>query len=278
MKNKPFSVLMSVYKNDDPFNFRIAVESVTINQTVKPDEVYIYVDGPVPENLAKTIRELESEIPTINVHWEIKNKGLGKALQYGIEHVKNELVARMDSDDISVPDRFECQLRQFDEDPDLSVASGHTIDFIDSPKNVLGKRVVPIGSDLCMQYIKKRDVFNHPAVMYKKSEVLKAGNYKDWYLNEDSYLWLRMYLAGCKFDNLNKVLVYMRSGKDQYLRRGGWKYFKSEAGLQYLRYKYGIIKLPQYIFNLLIHFVVKVLMPSKLRGLFYQKFLRVKSN
>lgn len=253
MSDKPFSVLISVYENDNPNDFRMAIESVTIKQTVQPDEVFVYVDGTVPDALANVIKQLEAEILSVNVHWETENKGLGRALQYGMEHVKHELVARMDADDISVPDRFEFQLHLFEKDPELSVASGHIIDFIDTPEKPIGKRTVPIGCDACMQYIKKRDVVNHPAVMFRKSEVLRAGNYQDWYLNEDSYLWLRMYLAGCKFDNLDKVLVYMRSGEGQYARRGGWRYFKSEAGLQKLRYKYEIINLPQYLFNMTAH-------------------------
>ena len=130
MKNKLFSVLISVYKNDNPDDFRTAIESVTIKQTVQPDEVFVYVDGPVPNALASTIKQLEMEIPAVYVHWEVENKGLGRALQYGMEHVKHELVARMDADDISVPDRFECQLCQFEKDLELSVASGHIVDFI----------------------------------------------------------------------------------------------------------------------------------------------------
>ena len=274
MKNNLFSVLISVYKNDNPDDFRTAIESVTIKQTVQPDEVFVYVDGPVPNALASTIKQLEMEIPAVYVHWEVENKGLGRALQYGMEHVKHELVARMDADDISVPDRFECQLCQFEKDLELSVASGHIVDFIGTPENVIGKRTVPIGSETCMQYIKKRDVVNHPAVMFRKSEVLRAGNYQDWYLNEDSYLWLRMYLVGCKFNNLDRVLVYMRSGEGQYARRGGWKYFRSEAGLQKLRYKHRIISFPRYLFNMTVHFTVKVLMPNSVRGWVFQKLLR----
>lgn len=275
IKNRtPFSVLISVYKNDNAHNFRFAIESVTIKQTVQPDEVYIYVDGPVSDVLADTIKKIEKELPYVYVHWEPTNKGLGNALQYGMEHVKYELVARMDADDISVPDRFENQLKQFEDDPQLSVASGHIADFIETTENIIGKRMVPIGHEACIQYMKKRDVLNHPAVMFRRSEVLKSGNYQDWYLNEDSYLWLRMYLAGCKFSNLDKILVYMRSGEGQYARRGGWKYFISEAGLQKLRLKYGIISLPQFMLNIIIHFVVKVLLTNNLRGLVFKRMLR----
>lgn len=272
--NNPFSVLISVYKNDNPADFRAAIESVTVKQTIKPDEVYIYVDGPVSTELLDTINLLQKEMPFINVHKENQNKGLGKALQYGMLHVKHELVARMDADDISVPDRFECQLKQFEDDSELAVASGHTADFIGSLNNIIGIRKVPIGNEGCRNYMKQRDAINHPAVMFRKSEVLKAGNYQEWYLNEDSYLWLRMYLAGCKFDNLDKILVYMRSGDGQYARRGGWKYFKSEVGLQRLRLKNGIVSFPRYLFNCSIHFIVKCLLPNSVRGWIFKHLLR----
>ncbi len=271
---QPFSVLMSVYKNDNPQDFRTAVESISIKQTVQPDEVYVYVDGQVPEALSATIRQIESEIESVTVHWEPQNKGLGTALQYGMLHVKHELVARMDADDISVPDRFECQLKQFEEDPQLSVASGHICDFIGSIDNVVGIRKVPVGSERAKERIKVRDGLNHPAVMFRKSEVLRAGNYQDWHYNEDSYLWLRMYLAGCKFNNLDKILVYMRSGEGMYERRGGWLYFKGEEGLQRMRWKYGIISLPRYVLNCAIHFVVKCMMPNNVRGWVFRRLLR----
>lgn len=270
----PFSVLLSVYKNDNPQYFRTAIESVTVNQTVKPSEVYIYVDGRVPKELENTITELQKEIPYINVHWAEENKGLGLALRYGMEHVKYDLVARMDSDDISLPDRFECQLKQFEEHPEISVASGHINEFIDDPAHPIGTRKVPIGNFNIRKYMKKRDGLNHVAVMFRRSEVLRAGNYQDWHYNEDSYLWLRMYLAGCVFDNLDKVLVNVRVGSDMYKRRGGWRYYKSEEALQRLRWKNDIISFPRYLMNCSIHFMIKCLMPNKVRALVFQKFLR----
>ena len=122
--------------------------------------------------------------------------------------------------------------------------------------------------------MKKRDGLNHVALMFRRSEVLRAGNYQDWHYNEDSYLWLRMYLAGCVFDNLDKVLVNVRVGSDMYKRRGGWRYYKSEEALQRLRWKNDIISFPRYLMNCSIHFMIKCLMPNKVRALVFQKFLR----
>lgn len=269
-----YSVLISVYKNDNSQDFRTAIESVTVKQTVQPDEVYIYVDGSVPIELENTIKQLQSEISSVNIHWEAQNKGLGTALQYGMEHVRNELVARMDADDISVPERFEWQLKQFENDSELSVASGHISEFIDDPSNIVGCRRVPMGNEGIRKYMRDRDGVNHVAVMFRKSEVLKAGNYQHWHFNEDSYLWLRMNLAGCKFDNLDKTLVNVRVGKEMYARRGGWKYFLGEYSLIKLRWKNDIISFPRFCMNTAIHFAVKCLMPNWLRALVFRKILR----
>ncbi len=271
---QPFSVLMSVYKNDRPEWVRIAVESISIRQTIQPNEIFIVVDGPIPETLSRELIALQNEIPTIHVEWCKENRGLGNALQHGMERVKNELVARMDSDDIAVPSRFEWQLEMFENNKNLSAASGHISEFIDKPDNIVGYRNVPIGNGAIRSYMKKRDGLNHVAVMFKKSEVLKAGNYQDWYYNEDSWLWLRMCLYGCEFDNLNKVLVNVRVGKDMYARRGGWKYFKSEARLQKIRLDNHIITIPRYCWNICVHFVVKILVPNSVRGFIFRNLLR----
>lgn len=272
--NENFSVLMAVYKNDNPQDFRVAVESVTIKQTLKPSEVLMIVDGPVSPSLTNTIKQLQAEIPYIKVEWCERNRGLGLALQYGMEHVSNELVARMDSDDIALPQRFEYQVKLFIDDPELGIAGGQISEFIDTPDNIVGYRYVPLKNKDIYNYLKIRSGFNHMTVMFRKSKVLQAGNYQSFYLAEDIYLWLRMSLCGCKFANLDKVLVNVRVGREMYARRGGWKYFRSEVRLQKFRLKNGIISLPLYLFNMIVHFTVKCLMLNKVRALFFQNMLR----
>lgn len=269
-----FSVLMSVYRNDKADDVYTAVESVSVKQTIQPDEIYVYVDGSVPEELAQTLKKLKDKVPYVKIHWETENKGLGKALQYGINHVKHELIARMDSDDIASPCRFEKQLALFDNDPELGMVGSCISEFIDEPMNIVSHRIVPTSNEDIRNFMKKRCPFNHMTVMYKKSEVLKAGNYQDWYWNEDYYLWIRMMVAGCKFANLEENLVNVRVGKNMYARRGSLKYFKSEEGIQRFMYKNHIIGQPQYCFNVFIRFVVQVCMTNWMRGWVFQKFAR----
>ena len=137
----PFTVILPVYKNDKPEDLYVAVESISEKQTVKPDEILIVIDGPIPERLVIVINELCNRISNIRVLRQPVNKGLGFTLQKGIENATYEIVARMDSDDISYPERFEKQLKVFETNPTLSLVGGTITEFIDSPQNIVGRRI-----------------------------------------------------------------------------------------------------------------------------------------
>lgn len=269
-----FSVLMSVYKNDNPEHFKLALESI-INQTIKPEEIVLVVDGPVPDTIEEVIKLYEGN-SCLKVLRLPENVGLGNARKIGLEKCSNELVALMDADDICVTDRFEKQIKCFQEDSSLSVVGGNIKEFINSVENIVGIREVPQNDTDIKKYLKRRCPFNHVTVMFRKTKVEEAGGYIDWYCDEDYYLWIRMYQNNAKFMNLKDVLVYVRVGNDMYKRRGGWKYFRSEAKLQKYMFDQGIIELPTFINNILVRFVVQVLLPNNIRKLVYKKFARKK--
>lgn len=271
--NIPFSVCMSVYRNDKPDDFIVSVRSI-YNQTIRPDEIVLVVDGPIPVQVDDAITELMREIPVMKVIRLDKNMGHAIARQTGLEAAKNNLCAVMDSDDIAVPERFEKQLTAFDEHPDVSVVGGIINEFIGSVDNVVGTRLVPEEDTEIKEYIKSRCPMNLVTVMVKKNDIMKVGGYQDWYCEEDYYLWIRLALAGYKFYNIQYNLVNVRVGKEMYQRRGGIKYFKSEARLQRYMWKEGIISFPRYCYNVLIRFVLQVLMPNRVRGWVFQKFAR----
>ena len=232
---KPFSVIISVYRNDKPEFVRIALDSMLIEQTIKPTEILLVRDGEVPSELERVLEEYEETYPKImHVIRLEKNGGLGNALKLGVENAKYEIVARMDSDDICLPYRFEKQLRYMEQHPECDIVGGQMTEFIGDADNKVGKRVVPESNEDIYKYMKSRCALNHVTVMFRKEAVLKVGNYQDWFWNEDYYLWVRMMMAKCVFANLPDVLVNVRSGEDQYARRGGMKYFKSEEGIQRL--------------------------------------------
>ena len=272
-----FSVCMSVYKNDRPEYVDIAIQSIFIKQTVKPNEIVLVVDGPISMELESLIDNYStkySEIFTI-IKLE-KNQGLGNALRVAVEKVKYDWVARMDSDDIAAPDRFEKQKSFLQANLDVDIVGGQITEFIDVESNIVGLRNVPLLSADINVYIKARCPFNHMTVMFRKDKILAVGNYIDWHYNEDYFLWIRMFLAGCQFANLPETLVNVRVGKEMYQRRGGWKYFLSEAKLQKYMFDNDIIGVIRFVYNVFGRFVIQVLMPNKLRGFVFQKLFRVK--
>lgn len=271
---QPFSVLMSVYKNDNPADFKLAVESISINQTRKPDEIIIVVDGPIPYDLNYELTNLTERIPQIRTIFLKVNKGLGNALRIGIENASNEIVARMDSDDISARDRFEREIEYLEENPDCAMVGSQISEFIGSTENVVGKREVPCSNKDIHEWMKKRCPFNHMTVAFRRSKVLEVGNYIDWHFNEDYYLWIRMAEKGFILSNLPEVLVNVRVGEQMYARRGGWKYFKSEKGLQDYMLKKGLIGYGRYAFNVGVRFGVQVMMPNFIRAFVFKKIFR----
>lgn len=267
-----FSVSMCVYGKDNPEWFKTAVESV-INQTVKPSEIVLVVDGPVEGELQEVIKSYEQE-DLFNVIYLPENQGHGNARRKGLENCKYDLVALMDADDISLPDRFEKQINEFVKDDSLSIVGGNISEFIDSEENVVGYRIVPETHQEISEYLKKRCPFNQVSVMFNRKDVESVGGYIDWFWEEDYYLWLRMFLAGFKFKNVPDTLVSVRVGREMYSRRGGLKYFKSEKALQKYMLKNRIIGRGTYFVNVLKRFIVQVLLPNRLRGWVFRKFAR----
>mgnify|MGYP004680344755 CR=1 FL=1 len=271
-----FSVSMCVYGGDNSEWFQTAVESI-LNQSLKPDEVVLVVDGPIPDELNEIVKIYERN-PLFNVIRLEKNQGHGNARRMGLDNCKNELVAIMDADDISKSDRFEKQIEEFKKNQSLDIVGGNITEFIDDEKNIVAERIVPADDAEIKAYMKKRCPMNLVSVMFKKTSVERVGGFIDWYCEEDYYLWLRMALAEMRFANVSDILVNVRVGKDMYKRRGGWKYYKSEAKLQKYMLKHKIINFPTYLSNKTKRFIVQVLMPNNLRGWVFKKFARGKVN
>lgn len=265
-----FSVLMSVYKGDNPVWLKEALESV-FAQTVKPNEVVIVCDGPLTKELEDVLAQYSSKII---LHRLVKNSGLGEALRQGIEKCSYPLIARMDSDDISLPDRFEKQLLYFEKYPDIAVLSGWIQEIDGDSLQPIAIRKVPCTDLDIKKFIRTRSPFNHMTVMYKKSAILDVGNYQPFHLMEDYYLWARMSAKGYEMANLPAILLNARINSAMYGRRGGLKYFKSNYAMSKKLCELGLISLPTHLFNMAVRFCVQVLMPNSVRGYFYRKALR----
>lgn len=268
-----FSVLMAVYYKEIPEYFLEAVESV-INQTIKPSEILIVKDGPLTEALEEACNNLLHKYSQYIrfVHLE-KNVGLGLALQKGVLECQYDLVARMDTDDISKPDRFEKQLKAFAATPSLVICGGFIEEFSTTPHQIDSIRSVPLDKDSIYTFAKKRNPFNHMTVMFRKKAVLDAGNYQPMLLLEDYYLWFRLIMNKCDMLNISDVLVQARTGKDMYMRRGGWNYFIREKQLYDIFFKRHYINKTEYIGVVLVRLISRLL-PNKIRARIYSNFIR----
>ncbi len=267
------SVLMSVYKNDDAKKLLKALKSV-YEQTIRPSEIILVLDGPVSKEILEEIKKYKKECPVLKVIVLKENLGLGSALEIGLKECKSKYVARMDSDDISIPERFECQLKMLIEHPDISIVGSFIEEFVDGTNEQAGIREVPLEHEKIVQYMKRRCPFNHVTVMFRKEDVLKCGGYKPWLYNEDYYLWLRMFENNCRFANLPKCLVKVRVGQEMYNRRGGKMYFKSECAIQKYMLQHHIIGIGTFLENICIRFFVQKLFPNRVRQFLYKNFFR----
>lgn len=267
-----YSVLMSVYVKEKADHLRMAIDSIW-NQTVKSNDFVLVCDGPLTDELNAVIEKMQHEHSELHVVRLEKNGGLGNALNTGIKECKNELVARMDSDDISRPERCEKQLAVFSTYLEVSIVSGIVEEFSTSTEVIEARRVLPEKQEEILTFAKKRNPFNHPCVMYKKSAVEEAGGYQDFYLLEDYFLWIRMLQKGIVGYNLQEPLLWMRAGSDMYKRRAGWKYAKSQKALFKYMKDSGFISTGQYVTSILTR-SASSLMPNGLRERVYKKILR----
>lgn len=273
---KNFSVLMSVYYKENPIYLKEAIESIYDKQILKPSEIVLVEDGELTKELYQEINKQKIRLKNILKIVKLeKNSGLGKALNIGILNCTNELIARMDTDDVAYPNRFEEQIKYFKDYPETDVLGTFMNEFIENVSNIICVKDAPL--DNIEKYMKYRDPVNHPSVMFKKSKVLEAGNYKEILLNEDSYLWRRMLKKGAIFKNIPEPLIYFRVSNDTYKRRGGWKYVKTEWKLQKKYLGLGVINKFEFWQNIILKSTVR-LMPNWLRKFVYLKILRKNKN
>jgi len=263
-----FSVLMSIYHKEKAEYFNRAMQSIWDEQTTKLDEIVLVQDGPLTDELYEAIEQWKAKIGKLfkTVPLE-KNVGLGDALNIGIKHCSYELIARMDTDDISLPDRFEKQLKVFD-NSDIDICSSWVSEFDSSENEIVSYRKVPEKHEEIVSYSKMRNGINHPAVMYKKSVVKNAGGYQKMIWFEDYYLWARMILNGAIFYNIQESLVNMRAGYGQLERRGGFKYAIEEFKFLKKLKEIGFLSTSQFIKSVVIRFIARVLPKSLLKNIY----------
>lgn len=267
-----YSVLMTVYTKDNPEYFSLALDSM-VNQTYAPDEIVIVKDGPVVKELQKVIDDyISAGAPIVQVQLP-KNKGLGLALNEGLKVIKNELIARMDSDDYSLPERCELQVREFEKNPKLDIIGCPVLEFVGTIDSIVGERKVPLTNKAIYAFAKKRDPFNHPTVMYRKSAVMKAGCYSDYRKNQDTDLWIKMLSNHVVCKNLAEPVFRFRFDEGTYKKRKSWINTKILIEIRYKAWKSGFNSFGEFMTVATAQLGMYVL-PVGFQKFLYQKILR----
>ena len=267
-----YSILQTVYKSDSPVYLKLTIESM-LSQTLRSDDYVLVEDGPLPEELESVVGFYEKNYPEFHVVRLASNVGLGKALNEGLPLCKNELIARMDSDDISMPNRCEKQVIAFENDPELDIVGCPVKEFVGTPDNIVGQRDVPLDNESIHKYVRRRDPFNHPTVMYRKSKVMKYGPYGDYRKNQDTDLWIKLLSNGCKARNLDEYLLMFRFDEGTYKKRKSWTNTKTLINIRWNAYKKKICSLWDFIVVAGAQLAIYI-MPSSLQRFIYQHILR----
>lgn len=247
MAKRDYSVLMSIYEKEHPNYFKASIESM-LAQTLPPEQIVIVKDGKLTKELNRIVDYYEKNNENLFTIVELEeNVGLGLALNEGLKACRNELVARMDTDDLSVENRCELQVNEFEKNKNLSILGSSIAEFEDSPDKIMSARVVPTKHQDIVNFSRRRNPFNHPTVMYKKSEVLKVGGYGDYRRNQDLDLFVRMLQNGCIAKNLEQPLVLFRANRENLKRRKSWTKCSSYIGMIYNFWKKGHSRLSDLI-------------------------------
>jgi len=266
------SVLMSVYYRDDPDYLHLALKSIWTDQKLKPIQVVLVKDGVVSERICAVIdhwnEELEGALKVITLP---QNKGLANALNKGLSFCKGEYIARMDSDDISLSNRFSLQSHFLSENTQVDVVGTYIKEI--NEHGLVIKEIIKYPTEhlKMLDFFSKRDPLAHPTVMFRRSFFEKAGAYSEQvHLAEDTLLWFQGFAHGCIFANIKYVGLKYRRSNLFYKRRGDLR-----KSIMLLRYRllvinrelnYGLIA------NLFafMYFVMSF-MPSSLKKYLYNR-------
>lgn len=267
-----FSVLMSIYQKDDSEFLDSALKSIWDDQIIRPSEIIIVVDGYIGYELVSVLDKYCDHAPVKLVKLPT-NIGLGQALNEGLKYCNYDLVARMDSDDISKPHRFQTQLQIFENDSSIDVVGAWVDEFCGSVNNVTSVRRLPQFNDDIFRFAKMRNPLNHPVVMFNKNAVFSAGGYLHFPFFEDYYLWVRMLCLGKRFYNCQESLLFFRFSESMISRRKGLKYALIEHSLLREFVRLNFIPFMLYVVISPIKLMMR-LFPTALLKLVYVKLLR----
>lgn len=245
-----FSVLLSTYKTDNPLFLEQALDSICFQQSLVPGQIVVVKDGPLTEELDSVIENFREKLSDKFTVVSLKNNvGLGAALNEGLKYCEFELVARMDSDDISLRERFSIQVAFMVENPDVVASSATFEEFDEGLITSRGFRSLPKERNEIVRFAKRRSPLNHVTAIYRKSIIQQVGGYPALRKAQDHALWSTLIVKGYRLTNIDDVLAYVRAGEGLIERRG-WSYFKNEYQLLKYQEKIGFLSNTDFLINL----------------------------
>jgi glycosyltransferase involved in cell wall biosynthesis len=270
----PFTVLMPVYRGDRPAFVRDAFRSTVTDQVLRPSEVVIVQDGPIPPELEEMLAELERS-PDATVRREVlpRHAGLAEALNVGLRASSNDIIARMDADDISLPDRFARQLPLLLDGYDIVGSGiGEFVEDASGERSVVAYRTPPLEAEAIERYARFHVPLYHPTVVFRRPAVVAAGGYQACGYMEDYWLWARMLTSGARVANSPEPLLHYRVSSGAFARRGGWALLRSELALQRRFRSIGFTSPAQFVRNVSIRGLYR-LTPEALRRRAYRRMM-----
>lgn len=263
---------MSVYRGTKAEDLACCLRSLA-EQSPSPDQSVVVLDGPVAEAVHDALAERQRELNIETLAFE-HNRGLGPALRDGVNHCAHELVARMDTDDVCMPGRFATQLEYLDSHPQISLVGGLLREWYQTRGGTISfERALPEDPLAVARMAKLRNPVNHPTVMFRKRDVLRAGSYVSFKLMEDYHLFARMLCLGMAIANIPRVFVEARPDDDFFDRRGGLSYLAQELRLTGAFRRMGFHSRSESVRFILMRAPYRVL-PTAFRKRMYTRFLR----
>ena len=269
------SICMPIYYKESAETIRRCFDSL-MKQTILPKQIVCALDDPSEPEVEECLKEIKETIePELVMCYCERGRGLGAVLRTGVEHCTCSYIARMDVDDIALPERLEKEKAFLDSHPDVDVVGSNIAEFEDSVDKVIAYRIVPEKDEECKRMLKRRDPINHMTAMYRRGSILKAGNYAaDMKSCEDTYLWTAFYQHGLRFANIQENLVLVHGGGEMYQRRGGKKAYAFVKKAIMFKKEVGLIKGAEALFQKTANYVILVAMPNSFRRFVYERILR----
>lgn len=264
------SVVMPVHRAIDPAHLRRAIQSIA-EQTYPADELIVVEDGPLKPAHHEVVAAFASGVLPLRRAALAVNSGAGAANQVGLLAAQCDWVAKMDADDVSLPERFERQAGLL-ATGEYDLIGSAMAEFSTDESDLIGVRASPLDQGAILKRLKLNNPFLHSTTIFRRSLAVKVGGYHSVRM-EDYDLFARMLMAGARARNLPDALVLFRADENMLRRRGARNMVAREFVMQRRLHEYGVVSAPRAVVNLSVRSAFRLLPYTALRAVYRRAFL-----